>query len=33
MLFIPVPMRLEAVERLWWLPVPLRLGTFGKGCK
>ena len=33
MSYIPVPMRLEAVARLWSLPVPLRLGTYGKGCK
>jgi len=30
---IPVPMRLEAVERPWPLPVPLRLGPKGEGCK
>ena len=31
--FNPVPLRLEAVERLLLFPVPLRLGTYGKGCK
>ena len=33
MLSIPVPRRLEAVERPWSLPVPLRLGSKGEGCK
>ena len=29
--FNPVPLRLEAVGRLLLFPVPLRLGTYGKG--
>ena len=31
--FNPVPLCLEAVARLLSFPVPLRLGTYGKGCK
>jgi len=31
--FNPVPLCLEAVARLLPFPVPLRLGTYGKGCK
>ena len=31
--FNPVPLRLEAVAWLLPFPVPLRLGTYGKGYK
>ena len=31
--FLPAPLRLKAVGRLSASPVPLRLGTYGKGCK
>jgi len=33
MLSVPVPLCLEAIERLLQFPVPLRLRTYGKGRK